>query len=376
MLGPTARPMGKTTDDRMRVLWLRERFRWMGAHSGYDLLFRELSGDARLDAVSVYADADATLRLPEKAVFSLIRRAVRDAPGYSAKSARSEVRAALTCVRHRSEVVHVAYVENDLGLLCHLGRVMSVRLLGTAHQPPSWWLQRRVAPKRLDALDALIVMSELQGAFFREYLPGRVHVIRHGVDIAFFRPRPYGPTGETPSGETRCLFAGGWLRDGETLARVIEEVGKRDGRIVFDLLLPPHFRKQSGYERLAHNDRVSWHSGLTDEELRSLHWRASLLLLPLIDCTANNAMLEAMACGLPIVSTDVGAAREYVGDAFATLCPPQHVDGLVDAVLSLAGDPAERARRGAAARAHAEAHYGWAAAAEATLQVYAKLLER
>ncbi|MFO0665009.1 MAG: glycosyltransferase family 4 protein [Polyangiaceae bacterium] len=69
-----------------------------------------------------------------------------------------------------------------------------------------------------------------------------------------------------------------------------------------------------------------------------------------------NALLEAMAHGLPIVATDVGGARELVGDA-GVVVPRAHPKKLAHALMALLTHPGERARFGAAARARAEARY-------------------
>ncbi len=94
--------------------------------------------------------------------------------------------------------------------------------------------------------------------------------------------------------------------------------------------------------------------GLTDEALREAYRDADALLLPLSDATANNAILEAMACGRPVVSTDVGGVAEMTGEA-ALLAPPGDARALADAVLALAADPARAAALGRAGRARAEA---------------------
>ena len=68
----------------------------------------------------------------------------------------------------------------------------------------------------------------------------------------------------------------------------------------------------------------------------------------------SNAIAEAMACGLPVVATDVGDARMIVGET-GLIVPPGDVEALVRAVCVLLSEtPSERATRGQAARARIE----------------------
>jgi len=70
------------------------------------------------------------------------------------------------------------------------------------------------------------------------------------------------------------------------------------------------------------------------------------------------ATLEAMAAGLPVVATDVGSTEEAVVDGVTgLLVPPEDVAALHDAITRLLGDPALRARLGAAGRARYEARF-------------------
>ncbi|MEU8571674.1 DUF3492 domain-containing protein [Streptomyces pathocidini] len=64
------------------------------------------------------------------------------------------------------------------------------------------------------------------------------------------------------------------------------------------------------------------------------------------------SLVEAMLCGRPTVSTDVGAVCEVIGGT-GLVVPPRNPRALADACVALLGDPDRRARLGAAARARA-----------------------
>jgi glycosyltransferase involved in cell wall biosynthesis len=63
---------------------------------------------------------------------------------------------------------------------------------------------------------------------------------------------------------------------------------------------------------LSRFDNVHTHRGIDDDTLAELYRNADVLLLPLTDSTANNALLEGMASGLPLVATDLPAVRAYL----------------------------------------------------------------
>ena len=82
-------------------------------------------------------------------------------------------------------------------------------------------------------------------------------------------------------------------------------------------------------------------------------------------------MLEAAACGRPLVAADVAGCREVVrpGET-GLLVPPQDVEALAEAIAGLAADPARRARMGRAGRALIEGEFTDDIVARETLALY------
>jgi glycosyltransferase involved in cell wall biosynthesis len=356
---------------RYKILWLRERFSWQGQHSGYDKVCEAIAKLQPGNYQSVWREQDKFLLRGVKRLFPLLSARPGYSPFYDVYSLASELKTIWRSFYQRPDLVHITYIEDNLGILASWSQRLSLKLVGTAHQPAGWWRLMHSLPEIISSLDALIVPARREVSYFEQYLPGRVYFIPHGVDTAFFYPSRL----ETVDSDyPRCVFSGYWLRDIHTLAQVVDRVVTKNPRVRFDMVVPRAMRHDPSFYRIARNEQVYWYSGVSDEQLREIYQRASLLILPLLDCTANNSILEAMACGLPIVSNDVGGIRDYTQNTFADLLPVGDVDGMTSSILRLLDERGERKSRGEAARLFAEQNFKWDKIAAQTLEVYNKVI--
>jgi len=87
----------------------------------------------------------------------------------------------------------------------------------------------------------------------------------------------------------------------------------------------------------------------------------------------SNAILEAQACGLPVIATRVGGNPELVDADCGVLVEPHNPPALARAILELLPDAARRIRLGASGRARVCAHHSLRAMAKAYLALYREL---
>ena len=83
---------------------------------------------------------------------------------------------------------------------------------------------------------------------------------------------------------------------------------------------------------------------------------------------------EAMACGVPVVSTSGGALPEVVGDA-GILVPPGDKEALEKAIVDLLDHPEKRQRLGQAGLDRVKGSFTWRHAAQKTVDAYREAID-
>jgi glycosyltransferase involved in cell wall biosynthesis len=324
------------------ILVVRTKYPHWGRYSGMNQFLRFLDRSRFAPIEHLVPETDVDFPIKSTAIRSWLRHRIQrnGMPWYGLNDLWGE----LTTFGaywgiHRPAVIHYLDGEHSAQYLLRIrngGR--RPRTVATYHQPADV-LAKVIRPEVVRRLDRIAAVAEDQAEFLAGLASAdRVVVTPHGIDTDFFRPTPTPRAGRP---EFRCLAVGHNYRDYGAIRETARRL--RDKPVEFHVVSP----RPTGMET---EPNARSYRNLTDDELVRLYQECDVLLLPLTKVTANNAVLEAMSCGLPVISTDLPAMRLYVDDRSAILVPSNAAADLADAVEELRLDDAKRQGMGRAAR--------------------------
>jgi len=231
-------------------------------------------------------------------------------------------------------------------------------------------------------MDHLIATSRKSA----DFLDRPADVILHGIDTEAFTPPGDRAALRARLGLPDALLVGCYGRiraqkgTGDFVEAMVEAMRHRAG--VHALVMGRATAEHGEYER-ALRDRIAA-AGLSDRihllpevpvhEMADWYRALDLFVAPQRWEGFGLTPLEAMACGVPVVATTVGAFPELLTEATGELVPPQDTPAMVAAIARFLDDPALRRDAGRAARAHVERSFRIEGEAEALLSIYRGLL--
>jgi UDP-glucose:(heptosyl)LPS alpha-1,3-glucosyltransferase len=253
-----------------------------------------------------------------------------------------------------------------------------------------WW--RRASPRHrvllgierrvfADASQFIQCNSRMvQRELMRRYaIPDeRLVLLYNGVDLERFHPSRRATDGASLRAEFGAgdapvwLFVGsGFRRKGlDTALRALAATGGDAVLWVAGSDDTKDWRSQA--RALGVAARVCWLGAARD--VAALYAAADALILPTRYDAFANVCLEAAAAGIPVITTASNGAAEVLADGGIIVPDAEDGAGFAQALERLA-DPAERRKRGAAARAVAE-RYGWPQHITALRALYARIARR
>jgi glycosyltransferase involved in cell wall biosynthesis len=242
-------------------------------------------------------------------------------------------------------------------------------------------------PRTARAADAIIINSESLRSEIDQYLdvdPGKLKLIHEAVDHDLFKPgnvaaarahiASYGVTEPFvlfvsslwPYKNCDGLLRAWALARGELSGRQLVIVGPgRDEKYVAQL--------HSLAAELGITGDLVFVGGVPLEETVRFYQAADVFVYPSLNETFGLPILEAMACGCPVVTSDTSAMPETAGGA-AILADPKDPASIAQAIT----DAAKLGRAGGLAEAglRRASQFTWAATGAATLDVYREAAER
>jgi glycosyltransferase involved in cell wall biosynthesis len=246
---------------------------------------------------------------------------------YSVNLFLNEATIAIHMAGRRDVLYHAIYADTDVHILGRAASATGNKLALTFHEPPGGLEFLSISKELLRDVSAVILVCEAQRSYFESMVPSdRIYVIPHGIDTSFFR------RASALSKDPVCITVGNHYRDFVTLERTMEYVWSKrpDVRLIaIGTGRPPN-------SHITINDpRVEYLQDVDDHALLAAYQQARVALLSLKAATASNALLEAMACGLPTITTNCGGIPEYVGKDGGILISPNDPRRFAAAILDL-----------------------------------------
>jgi glycosyltransferase involved in cell wall biosynthesis len=342
--------------------------------------------DARAYRFRVYVrggDRDALPELPEN--FTVVEE---ESPGYSVAEL---TRFAWRLLRERLDLYHATHY-----VIPPLARARAVVTIhDIIHVLYPQFLPNRAAllyarvmiRRALRRADRIITVSYNSKRDLVDYFgipPARIDVIYNGVAAPFRTdiPRSERDRVATKYGLSRpyLLFLGGEKphKNVRNVIRAFAEA-RRERALPHALVLAGPMpsnrsRVDALIDALELGTRVVRTGIVPDEDLPGLFAGADAFLYPTLYEGFGLPVIEAMACGVPVLTSSTSALQEIAG-GYAYLVDPMDVDSIARGIVDLATDSARRAEF-AALGARRALEFSWDRAAEQTLRVYSETLAR
>jgi len=234
-------------------------------------------------------------------------------------------------------------------------------------------MQKKVAPQ----LNRIVCPSNQSKADVIEELKvneENVNVVLNGIDLDSFNrderveKKPYRiittASADVPLKGLKFLI--------EAMTEIIEEIPEAHLMVLGTAKKEGDIAKQ--ISRLNLEEKISFRSGLSQSEVVSLYLSSHICVIPSLYEGFGFGAGEAMACGLPLISTQSGGLKEVIGQE-AVIIEAASSEAIVKAVKDLFSNKEKQLALSRAGRKRMEKEFNWMKAAEAYEKIYSKTIK-
>ncbi len=240
-------------------------------------------------------------------------------------------------------------------------------------------LLNRLIPGKLRASTLLIANDRTRRALPTGVRGRLIEVVENGVDLEMWQPPEASVQATLPhaADPIQFVFVGRLvaLKCVDVLLDAFREVARQtDTRLLLIGDGPERPALEAQAKALKLRELVTFAGWLPQTECARRVQGSHVLILPSVHECGGAVVLEAMALGLPVIAAAWGGPADYVDALTGILVPPTSrqglLEGLKDAMLRLAGDPALRIRLGESGRLKVQASFSWETKISQMLEIY------
>jgi glycosyltransferase involved in cell wall biosynthesis/SAM-dependent methyltransferase len=258
--------------------------------------------------------------------------------------------------------------------VARLARPATARVAGRRSMP-QWDIAQIRGARRFrrlaDRMSDIVIANSaaVRDAWIEENprLRGRVAVVPNGIRLPDVEPAPPPAAGRL---RVVCVASLIHLKGHAVLVEALALLAGRDDWTV-DLVGdgPEREAIEARLGELGLSDRVTLHGSMEAHAVHALVRSSDIAVLPSLTEGLPNAVMEAMAHGVPVVASDVGGVRDLLGSGAGIVVPAEAPEPLADGLAALLDDAGRRASAGAIGRREIEQRYSVEAMRDATLRV-------
>ncbi len=235
-------------------------------------------------------------------------------------------------------------------------------------------MQKKVVP-RLNNIVTVSKVSRKDIARAFDIAHSRINVVHNGIDTATFKPLD--SVARKPFNIMATASADAPLKGLDYLIKAMALLVPKYPELGLVVLgkLKEDGQTQKLIKKLGLTSRLRFVSGIETEEIVQLYAESSIVVVPSIYEGFGLPAGEAMACGVPVISTDGGALPEVVGDS-GVIVPTRNETAIADAIENLLEHPEYRNHLGRKGRSRIVERFSWQVAANDMAGLYHCILRK
>jgi glycosyltransferase involved in cell wall biosynthesis len=221
----------------------------------------------------------------------------------------------------------------------------------------------------------IAITNQTKSLYVKTFDERNISVIPFGVDTEMFKPARLGERRE----ECEILYAGSLypLKGVHDLIRAVANV--RRNKLKANLTVVGEGQQKEALTALTRvlgiEEYVKFEGFVPYSNMPQYYRRSDIFCFPTLGEPLGKAIIEAMACGKPVIATNAGGPAEIIRDKVdGILVPPSNPEAIAQQISRLIEDKNERRRLGERARETAVNRFSWNKIAEKYHQLYSQLL--